>query len=162
MAADDDAQHAGVDVDILGAIPHELDAARIRAVCAAALAEGDGEVATVALLLTDDAGIADLHARYLADPTETDVMSFDHGDGTVDVVVNVARARREAERHGSRFESELSLYIVHGLLHCCGHDDHDADDRRAMRMAEDRVMRRLGLRHAPVDVDRDDGHDVDA
>src|SRR5690606_23931887 len=66
----------------------------------------------VSLLLTDDAGIAALHGRFLGDPRETDVMSFDT-DGTADVVVNVARARREAQRRGTTIRSEIALYVVH-------------------------------------------------
>jgi len=35
------------------------------------------------------------------------------------------------------------LYVVHGFLHLVGYDDHDPRDRRMMRCAERRVMRRL-------------------
>jgi len=106
----------------------------------------------VSLLLTDDAGIAALHGRFLGDPRETDVMSFDT-DGTADVVVNVARARREAQRRGTTIRSEIALYVVHGLLHVCGHDDHRASARRAMRAAECDVLQSIGIRHARVDDD---------
>jgi len=42
------------------------------------------------------------------------------------------------------FERELVLYVVHGALHLCGFDDHDPDERAAMRAAERSVMGRLG------------------
>lgn len=128
------------------------DRAFLARVVAATLDHADRRDLEVSLLLTDDAGIAELHGRFLGDPTETDVMSFET-DGTADVVVNVARARREAARRRVTIRSELALYVVHGLLHVCGHDDHDEDDRRAMRDAERDVLQRIGLRHAPVDRD---------
>lgn len=105
----------------------------------------------VAVLWTDDDGIAELHGRFLDDPTETDVMSFETDEHSIDVVVNVARAERESERRGVDRDAELTLYVVHGVLHCLGYDDHDDEERRAMRDAETRVLQALGLQHAPVD-----------
>jgi len=39
---------------------------------------------------------------------------------------------------------ELALYVVHGALHLCGFDDHDPEQRAAMRLAERAVMSSLG------------------
>lgn len=106
----------------------------------------------VALLLTGDEEIAALHARFLGNPSSTDVISFgEPGDDAVDVVVNVELAAREASRREVDVAVEVALYVVHGLLHCGGHDDHAADDRRRMREAEREVLSSLGLHHAPVD-----------
>jgi len=111
---------------------------------------------SVSLLLTDDAEIARLHGEYLDDPTPTDVMSFDL-DGTAELVVSVETAAREAARGGHEVHGEVALYIAHGLLHLCGFDDHDDDDRRAMRAAERAVLEgRLGLRVRRVDGEDDD------
>jgi len=104
----------------------------------------------VSLLLTDDAELAKLHADYLDDPTPTDVLSFESEDG-VDIAVSVERARHEARCRGHYIRAELALYVVHGVLHACGHDDHEDDDRARMRAAEQRVLRSLGLTVDPVD-----------
>lgn len=119
-------------------------------VVAAALQHGDRPELEVALLLTDDAGIAELHGRFLDDPSPTDVMSFE-SDGAADVVVNVQCARAEAARRGTTIRSELALYVAHGLLHLCGHDDHAASARARMRAAEREVLAAIGLRAAPID-----------
>ena len=39
----------------------------------------------------------------------------------------------------------LALYVVHGLLHLCGYDDHDDADRRRMRRREDELLSQAGL-----------------
>ncbi len=101
----------------------------------------------VALLLTDDRGIADLHREHLGDPSPTDVMSFP-SDDHADVVVNVQRARAVARKNRTSIRSELALYVVHGLLHVCGHDDHTQRERSRMRRAEREVLAQLGLRAA--------------
>jgi len=126
------------------------DARFLRKVVAEALRHGGRPDAEVSLLLTGDAGIAELHGRFLGDASPTDVMSFDT-DGSIDVVVNVACARREAVRRGSSLRAELALYVVHGVLHACGFDDTSARARRVMRAAEREVMHSLGLRYAAVD-----------
>ena len=120
-------------------------------VVAAALEHGGRPDLEVSLLLTDERGIAVLHGEFLGDPTPTDVMSFP-AEGGADLVVTVQRAREEAQRRGTTIRSELALYVVHGLLHVCGHDDHAARARARMRVAEREVLARLGLRAAPVDA----------
>ena len=105
----------------------------------------------VSLLLTDDAEIARLHGEFLGDPTPTDVISFDLGDGA-EIVVSVTTARRCSKAAGHRLADEVVLYVVHGLLHCCGFDDITAADRRRMRAAERAILAALRLHVAPVDA----------
>ena len=45
-----------------------------------------------------------------------------------------------AEERGVRWQRELVLYVVHGVLHLCGFDDHSDEDSHAMRVAERAVM----------------------
>jgi probable rRNA maturation factor len=122
----------------------------VRRVVAAVLAFVEREDLAVSLLLTNDEEIAELHGRHLDDPTPTDVMSF-ADEGEADVVVSVETARRVARERGHAPRAEIALYIVHGILHACGHDDVRAADRRRMRRAERDVLQRLGLQVARVD-----------
>jgi ssRNA-specific RNase YbeY (16S rRNA maturation enzyme) len=39
------------------------------------------------------------------------------------------------------------LYVVHGLQHLLGYDDHDPGDRARMRRAEARLLEAIGLPH---------------
>jgi probable rRNA maturation factor len=109
------------------------------------LAFADARAREVSLLLTDDREIARVHGEFLGDPTPTDVISFELDD-TIDLVVSVECARREARRRGNTIRAELALYVVHGLLHACGYDDRNARERARMRRAEQAVLTRLRLR----------------
>ena len=115
----------------------------------AALEHGGRASALIEVALVDDATLAELHGRFLDDSSVTDVMSFDLGDeggGPVgEVYVSVERARIVAERRGASWERELTLYLVHGVLHLCGFDDLCDADREAMRTAEAAVLESLGL-----------------
>lgn len=108
------------------------------------------DVFEVSLLLTDDAEMAELHGQFLGDPTPTDVMSFEMGDGA-EIVVSVETATRIARASGHEVTAEVALYIVHGMLHTLGYDDIDDDDRRRMREAERAIMARLQLDVRAVD-----------
>jgi probable rRNA maturation factor len=39
---------------------------------------------------------------------------------------------------------ELALYVIHGLLHLCGYDDHSEKERKEMRERERHYLRELG------------------
>ena len=90
--------------------------------------------------------LARLHARFLSDPSETDVMTFP-GDPALGVAGEICLSARAAERFaresGRDFSEELTLYLVHGWLHLAGHDDRRPRRKRAMRRAEARAMRLL-------------------
>ncbi len=117
----------------------------------------------LSLVLLTDAALAKLHADFLADPSTTDVITFE-GDsafrtaGEICVSVDAAlrhvglplvrqphraTARRPAPALRSDFSAELTLYFVHGWLHLAGYDDLVPAKKRVMRRAEARAMKLL-------------------
>lgn len=76
----------------------------------------------------------------------TDVLSFP-GDETVegrylgDVLISVPVARRQATERGHSVDRELQILLLHGVLHCLGHD-HETDDG-AMERLERKLARRF-------------------
>lgn len=145
------ARAARHEIAITDAAASRIPRAFLRKVVATALEVGGRPGLPVSLLLTDDAGISVVHADHLDDPTATDVISFDLDD-SADLVVSVETAARVAAREGHRMRDEVALYVIHGLLHVCGHDDHAKRARARMRRAELDALQRLGLRVAPVDA----------
>jgi len=118
-----------------------------RLVQRALVAEGV-EQAEIGILLVDDRRIAKLHADWFDDPTPTDVITFDLSAGDVlsgDIAVSTETARRMAREFGWTPRQEVAYYVVHGLLHLTGYDDHTPADRRAMRSRERAVMKAIGL-----------------
>ena len=106
----------------------------------AALAHGGRAGLAVEVVLLDDPSLAALHDQWLGDPSVTDVMAFDLGDEgegpAAEVYAGVDRARELARERGVDWGRELALYLVHGALHLCGHEDHEDGERAAMRAAE--------------------------
>jgi probable rRNA maturation factor len=118
----------------------------------AALAHGGRPGAEVGVVVVDDDSLARMHAEWLDDASPTDVISFDLGDDLEgpagEVYVSVDRARAVAAERGLDPARELVLYVVHGVLHLCGFDDHDDGQRLRMRAAEREVLHGLG--HPPL------------
>ncbi len=98
-----------------------------------------GGLGELDIALVDDAAIAGVHGRFLDDPTPTDVITFDHGE----ILVGVETAARQAAEHDEPLERELLRYMVHGLLHLAGHDDHEEAARQRMIAAQERIVAEL-------------------
>jgi probable rRNA maturation factor len=116
---------------------------------AAAPAEWRG--GAVSVVLVDGAEMTDLNGRFTGRSGDTDVLAFDlngPGEGVVgEVIVNATRAIREARVRGVPAREELALYIVHGLTHLQGFDDHSAADRERMYAREETVLSSAGWRY---------------
>jgi len=112
-----------------------------------------GAVGEVRVLLVDDAAMADAHERHCGVAGTTDVITFDLAEGAgasgapldVDLVVCVDEARRQASARGIPARREVLLYVVHGVLHCLGYDDHDEAASAAMHAREDEVLAAIGV-----------------
>src|SRR6185369_6384434 len=61
----------------------------------------------VSVVLVSDKRIAEIHRRFMNDPTPTDVITFDHGE----IVISTETAKRQARQFRSSFEHELRLYL---------------------------------------------------
>jgi probable rRNA maturation factor len=98
----------------------------------------------VALVLTSDAPVRRLNARYRHQDKPTDVLSFPGpgGDaGLGDIVISLDTAARNAPRFGRTLGEELQVLALHGFLHVLGYD-HETDDGTMDRL-ESRLRRRL-------------------
>lgn len=126
-----------------------VDQARLEAAVRQAFEQAGVEQAEVSLAIVNDATIAELHGRYLDDPTPTDVLSFPLETGPErlegEVVVSAETAARSAARYGWAPADELLLYVVHGTLHLAGWLDATPKERTAMRRRERAVLSHFGL-----------------
>ena len=127
-----------------------LEYARLKD-CARAVLAGEGvQEAKVSLAFVDDATIAGLNKRFLDHDGPTDVITFPYsGRGAKklegEVVIGVEVAQREAAERGHDANTELCLYVIHGVLHLCGYDDRSAKGAAAMRRKEREYLRQLNL-----------------
>ena len=104
---------------------------------------------SIGVRITNDPTIRQLNAKHLGHDYATDVISFGYEADLPNVegelVVSIDTAKKQSQEIGWPCSHELILYVVHGVLHICGMDDHQVDDRAAMRAAEETVLQSLGI-----------------
>jgi probable rRNA maturation factor len=86
--------------------------------------------------LISDRRMARLHRQFLGQTGPTDVLTFQHGE----IFISVETAKRHARVFGSSLMRELQLYIVHGLLHLHGFDDHTRSGARRIKREQEKIL----------------------
>ncbi|MCB1275638.1 rRNA maturation RNase YbeY [Prosthecobacter sp.] len=90
----------------------------------------------IEVTIVNDADIARVHGDFLDDPTPTDVITFHHGE----ILISADTAERQGKEHGQSVDHEVALYLVHGLMHLAGWDDHDAAEAREMARRQESIL----------------------
>ena len=104
----------------------------------------------VSIALEDDVAVHELNLQYREVDSTTDVLSFEGGyqdpeTGLFhlgDIIISLPRAQAQAAGHA--LSDELTLLVVHGVLHLLGHDHGDGPEKERMQAAQDAVLQQLG------------------
>lgn len=98
----------------------------------------------VEISVVGDDVIRNVHARFLDDPTATDVITFPHGDGMGEIIVSYDTAIRQAVEFKEPVYRELFRYMVHGLLHLHGYIDTEPEERERMFSRQEPLVQEFG------------------
>ena len=128
----------------------EVDAARLARLVEGVLRDEGIEHAAISVALVDNATIRRINRKHLEHDWPTDVISFTlsaAGEPELvgELVISTELAAATAAEVSAEPAAELSLYVVHGLLHLCGYDDLTESDIHEMRARESTHLRRHGL-----------------
>ena len=100
---------------------------------------GVGEIAALPLIeisLLPDSSMAEVHAKFLSDPTPTDVITFEHGE----LLIGIEVAQCQAKEYEQDFLKEVALYGIHGMLHLSGYDDQMIADFKRMKARQEELL----------------------
>ena len=81
-----------------------------------------------------------INKKYLKHDFTTDVLTFKLGERTGEVIICPQVAATHARGHRSTAGKEIILYVIHGILHLAGYDDHKPKDILQMRKMESKLM----------------------
>ena len=109
--------------------------------------------ADLTLVLTGDAQIQSLDRDFLGKDAPTDVLSFPASETDPetgrrylgDIIISVPRAEAQSIAAGHSLKAELSLLVVHGVLHLLGHDHARVEEKARMWAAQSEALTRLGI-----------------
>ena len=141
-------------MDIIIDIKHGEDALKdieIEKLCTFALEYQDvPSNAEVSVTFVDDEEIAALNSEYRGKEGPTYVLSFecdaldDQFEEPVitlgDIVIAPDVAARQCLEYGTTFSQEISLLLVHGLLHLCGYDHMVEEEAVVMEGLEKEIL----------------------
>ncbi len=107
----------------------------------------------VTVLLSTDAAVADLNARYRDKNVPTNVLSFPTATGPAsaepaplgDIIIAYETVIREAAEEGKPPQSHLAHLTVHGILHLAGFDHETEYDAEQMESAERDILASMGI-----------------
>jgi len=111
----------------------------------------------ISVLFTDDKFIRLLNNKYRGINKPTDVLSFSLQAGAVkypevesnkllgDIIISVETAQRQADNLKHSIEKELTVLLIHGLLHLTGYDHEKDKDYKIMREKEIEILKTFAL-----------------
>ena len=148
--------------------PEELGTMVINAVL-------DGEAcpyeAEISMTFTGPEEIRRINREFRNIDKETDVLSFPMVDFTTpadyrflesdesfsffhpdtgelllgDIIINVARAKEQAEEYGHSLKREIAFLIAHSTLHLLGYDHMEAEEASQMEIKQKDILNGLGI-----------------
>ncbi len=111
----------------------------------------------ISVLFTDDKFIRSLNDKYRGIDKPTDVLSFSLQEGTVkspevksdkllgDIIISVETAQMQAATLNHSIERELTVLLIHGLLHLTGYDHEEDKGYKIMREKESEISKIFAL-----------------
>ncbi|MBI3808298.1 MAG: rRNA maturation RNase YbeY [Nitrospirae bacterium] len=145
-----------------------FDQARLERSARAILVDVGETSAELCIFFVGDQRMRGLNRRYRGKDRTTDVLAFAMREARTahalrqaqgrplrlmpdmlgDVVISVPTAVRQAKEGQRSLDEELTVLLVHGILHLCGYD-HEWSEKEARRMhrRERMVLRSIAMSH---------------
>ena len=98
------------------------------------------------ICFVDNPQIKKFNAKFLKTRSSTDVLAFDLSDRKekniilADIMISTQAALKQAGKFKTSPGYELSLYVVHGILHILGFNDHSPLQIKLMRKKESKYV----------------------
>ena len=157
----DDQPPSSIEVELFDGLnllnTHELDSLAQMTCRALAQLPNSGQIR---VSIVDDQRMSDAHLKFSGIEGTTDVLTFDLAPETnpgsapesfdskvldTDLTICFDEAQRQSTKLGHSVERELLLYIIHGVLHCLGYNDHNDQDYQRMHQREDQLLSAIGV-----------------
>lgn len=125
--------------------------------------------AEVNVVLTDNEEIHEVNREYRNIDSATDVLSFpmvdyevpsdfDHVEEAAedyfnpetgelmlgDIMISVDKVEEQAEKYGHSQTRELAFLVAHSMLHLCGYDHMEEEERLVMERKQNEILERKG------------------
>jgi probable rRNA maturation factor len=112
----------------------------------------DGSTDVITFDHTGEVGLASSSARSPKNQSGADLSHSGNGHDKREarpalhgeIFLCLDDAVKQSRLFRTTWQAEVARYVIHGLLHLCGHDDLKPAARRAMKREENRLLREIG------------------
>ena len=118
---------------------------------------------SITIIFTTPENIKEINKKYRDVDKATDVLSFPiyekdeleekkklhdfkYEDVLGDIIISIEKVEEQAIEYGHSFERELSYMIVHGFYHLIGYDHIEEEDKKVMRLKEEKILNDLDIK----------------
>lgn len=125
--------------------------------------------AEINVVITNNEGIHEINKEYRGIDRPTDVLSFPMAEYETagdfshieessdsfhpetgelllgDIMISMDKVYEQAAVYGHSIERELGFLIAHSILHLCGYDHVDEEERRVMEEKQREILEQIGL-----------------
>ena len=104
---------------------------------------------TIVFNFLSDNELLRINKEFLKHNTYTDIITFDYSEKkelNAEIFISIERVGENAKKLKINFDQEVRRVMIHGVLHLCGFKDKTAKDKRLMREAEDRQLKKISAR----------------
>lgn len=108
--------------------------------------------AEINILFASDSFIRKLNFKFRNKNRLTDVLSFgaflkvpkEKPAGFIgDIAISAQRAKKIGAIYGNSYKKELTLYIIHGILHLIGYDDEEPCNKKIMLKHQEIIFKKI-------------------
>lgn len=103
------------------------------------------EIYQLQVVFMSDGALLEMNQSYLKHDYYTDIITFPLNEDPLmgELYISYDRVCENANSIGVSIWEELARVMVHGVLHLCGYDDHEVEEKKEMRSKEDYYLKGL-------------------
>lgn len=97
------------------------------------------EFKTISIAIVCNARMKALNRKYRGKNKTTDVLAFNYGE----IIISLSQAKLQAKKLGHPLKEELTILLVHGILHLAGYNDETKTGYNKMFKKQKEVCQKL-------------------
>jgi probable rRNA maturation factor len=108
--------------------------------------EGQPLKCNISIVFTSNKMIRQMNKQYLGIDRETDVLCFPYRDKPpfeCDIIISVEKAYQQCKIYGNTFYQEISILIIHAILHLLGWKDNNDRLRQNMYNRQKEIFKKI-------------------
>lgn len=120
-----------------------IDQAKVTEWIKAVAASYNRIVGDINFIFVSDEEILRVNREFIHHDYYTDHIGFDYSEGKCiagDIYIGIETVMTNAPLVGATYQQELYRVIIHGILHLCGIEDKEPQQRQQMQEAEDKAL----------------------